>query len=153
MGSIASQITSITVVYSSVYSGADQRKHQSSASLAFMRGIHRRPVNSPHKGPVTRIMFHLMTSSWPRYPQSYVAYEMVLNIWIITYTINYTTVNSYIVPYEFIPGHESIYAYIYIHEYFFLYNHKHFCSPFCWSTLDLPTASRFIGGCRCTGTK
>ena len=37
--------------------GADQRKHQSSASLAFVRGIHRRPVNSPHKGPVTRKMF------------------------------------------------------------------------------------------------
>ena len=57
MGSIASQITSITIVYSSVYSSADQRKHQSSASLAFVRGIRRRPVNSPHKGPVTRKMF------------------------------------------------------------------------------------------------
>ena len=45
-----------------VYSGAYQRKHQSSASLAFMRGIHRWPVNSSHKGPVTR-KFHLMTSS------------------------------------------------------------------------------------------
>ena len=39
------------------YSGTDQRKHQSSASLAFVRGIHRRPVNSPHKWPVTRKMF------------------------------------------------------------------------------------------------
>ena len=57
MGSIASQITSLTTVYSSFYSGADQRKHQSSASLAFVRGIHRRPVNSPHNGPVTRKMF------------------------------------------------------------------------------------------------
>ena len=57
MSAIASQITSLTIVYSSVYSGADQRKHQSSASLAFVRGIHRRPVNSPHKGPVTRKMF------------------------------------------------------------------------------------------------
>ena len=37
--------------------GADQRKHQSSMSLAFVRGIHRWPVNSPHKGPVTRKMF------------------------------------------------------------------------------------------------
>ena len=37
--------------------GGDQRKHQSSASLAFVRGIHRWPVNSPHKGPVTRKMF------------------------------------------------------------------------------------------------
>ena len=35
----------------------DQRKHQRSASLAFVRGIHRGPVNSPHKWPVTRKMF------------------------------------------------------------------------------------------------
>ena len=51
-GEMASQITSLTIVYSNVHSGADQRKHQSSASLAFVRGIHRWPVNSPHKGPV-----------------------------------------------------------------------------------------------------
>ena len=57
MGAITSQITSLTIVYSTVYSDADQRKHQSSASLAFVRGIHRRPVNSPHKWPVTRKMF------------------------------------------------------------------------------------------------
>ena len=57
LNSIASQITSLTIVYSAVYSAADQRKHQSSASLAFVRGIHRGPVNSPHKGPVTRKMF------------------------------------------------------------------------------------------------
>ena len=54
---MASQITSLTVVYSTVYSDGDQRKHQSSASLAFVRGIHRGPVNSPHKVPVTRKMF------------------------------------------------------------------------------------------------
>ena len=41
MGAIASQITSLTIVYSTVYSDADQRKHQSAASLAFVRGIHR----------------------------------------------------------------------------------------------------------------
>ena len=40
-----------------VCSAADQRKHQSSASLGFVRGIHRWPVNSLHKGPVTRKMF------------------------------------------------------------------------------------------------
>ena len=57
MGAIASQITSLTIVYSIVYSDSDQRKHQSSASLAFVRGIHRGPVNSPHKWPVTRKMF------------------------------------------------------------------------------------------------
>ena len=57
MGTISSQITSLTIVYSTVYSDADQRKHQSSASLAFVRGIHRGPVNSPHKWPVARKMF------------------------------------------------------------------------------------------------
>ena len=57
MGEIASQITSLSIVYSIVYSDADQRKHQSSAALAFVRGIHRGPVNSPHKWPVTRKMF------------------------------------------------------------------------------------------------
>ena len=56
MDPIASQITSLTIVYSIVYTSADQRKHQSSASLAFVRGIHRGPVNSPHKWPVTRKM-------------------------------------------------------------------------------------------------
>ena len=57
MSFMASQITSLTIVYSTVHSDADQRKHQSSASLAFVRGIHRGPVNSPHKWPVTRKMF------------------------------------------------------------------------------------------------
>ena len=57
MNTIASQITSLTIVFLTVNSGTDQRKHQSSASLAFVRGIHRRPVNPPHKGPVTRKMF------------------------------------------------------------------------------------------------
>ena len=57
MGEMASQITSLTIVYSTVYSGADQRKHQSFASLAFVRGIHRCPINSPHKGLVTRKRF------------------------------------------------------------------------------------------------
>ena len=53
----ASLITSLTIVYSTVYSDANHRKHHSPASLAFVRGIHRRPVNSPHKWPVTRKMF------------------------------------------------------------------------------------------------
>ena len=57
MGAIASQITNLTILYSTIYSGADQRKPQSSASLAFVCGIHRGPVNSPHKWPVTRKMF------------------------------------------------------------------------------------------------
>ena len=57
MDSIASQITSLTIVYSTVHSGADQSKHQSSASLAFVWEIHRWPVNFPHKWPITRKMF------------------------------------------------------------------------------------------------
>ena len=57
MSTMAAQITRLTIAYSTVYSGADQRKHQSSASLAFVGGIRRWPVNSPHKGPVTRKMF------------------------------------------------------------------------------------------------
>ena len=57
IGAMASQITSLTSVCSTVYSDADQRKHQSSASLAFVREIHRWPVNSPHKWPVTRKVF------------------------------------------------------------------------------------------------
>ena len=65
MGAMASKITSRKILYSTVHSGADQRKHQSSASLAILRWIHRWPVTSPHKWPVTRKMFPLMTSPWP----------------------------------------------------------------------------------------
>ena len=61
---MASQIISLTIVYSTIYSAADQSNHQSSASLAFVQVIHRSPVNSRHKGPVTRKMFPLMASSW-----------------------------------------------------------------------------------------
>ena len=57
LSTIASLITSLTIVYSTVYSDADQRRHQSPVSLAFVWGIHRRPVDSPHKWPVTRKMF------------------------------------------------------------------------------------------------
>ena len=53
----ASQITGPTSVYSTICSSADQTNHQSFASLAFVRGINWRPVNSPHKGLVTQKMF------------------------------------------------------------------------------------------------
>ena len=59
MSVVPSQITGVTIVYSAAYLGADQRKHQSSASLAFVRGIHHWPVKSPHKGPVTWKKFPL----------------------------------------------------------------------------------------------
>ena len=57
MSALVSQNTGLTIAYSTVYSGADQRKHQSSTSLAFVWGIHWWLVNSPHKGPVTRTKF------------------------------------------------------------------------------------------------
>ena len=50
-------ITSLLIVYWTIYSRADQRKQQSLALLAFVRGIHRWPVKSPHIGPVTPKMF------------------------------------------------------------------------------------------------
>ena len=64
MTTVASQITSLTVVYSTVYSDADQRKHQSSASLAFVRGIHRDRWIPRTKGQLRGKCLHLMTSSW-----------------------------------------------------------------------------------------
>ena len=57
MSTMASQVTSLTITYSSVCSGAGKKTHQISASLAFVRGIHRWPANSLRKGPVTRKMF------------------------------------------------------------------------------------------------
>ena len=75
MGTMASQITSLMIFYSTIYSDTDQRKHQSSASLVFVRGIHRWPVNSPHKRPVMRKIFSFddvimlndsdLTYKWP----------------------------------------------------------------------------------------
>ena len=57
MSEMASQITSFSIVCSTVCPGENQRKHHSSASLAFVSGIHRWPLKSPHKGSVTRKMF------------------------------------------------------------------------------------------------
>ena len=77
------EFASFTNDYSSVYSGADQRKHQSSASLAFVRGIHRWPVNSPHKGLVTRKMFpfdDIIMSIL------YLKYSEWCDVWVIMHT-------------------------------------------------------------------
>ena len=63
MTTTASQITNLTVVYSTVYSDADQRKYQSSASLAIVWGIHRSRWIPRTKGQLRRKCFHLMTSS------------------------------------------------------------------------------------------
>ena len=86
MGAIASQITSLTIVYPTVYSDADHRKYQSSASLAIVPWIHRGPVNSPHKWPVTRkmvpwihvIMDHVCRIRW-------VKQRVVIITWAITF--------------------------------------------------------------------
>ena len=64
MTTTAAQITSLTVVYSTVYSDANQRNHQSSASLAFVWGIHRDRWIPRTKGQLRGKCFHLMTSSW-----------------------------------------------------------------------------------------
>ena len=72
MSTTVSQIIGVWIVYSTVCSFANQRKHQSSATLAFVRGIDRWPVKSPHKGPVTRkvlpfddvIMNHTILMIW-----------------------------------------------------------------------------------------
>ena len=75
MDTIASQITSLAIVFSTVYLDIDQRKHQSSASLAFVWGIHRGPVNSPHKWPVMWKMFpfddgimNALDKAWVMFP-------------------------------------------------------------------------------------
>ena len=54
MSTVAYLITGVSIICSTVCSGADQRKHQSSTSLVCVRGIHRWPLDSPHKGTVTR---------------------------------------------------------------------------------------------------
>ena len=59
ISTMASQLTSCSIVYWNVCLGADQRKFQISASLPYLRGIHRWPVNSPYKGPVMRKMLPL----------------------------------------------------------------------------------------------
>ena len=72
MSTMAFQMTGVLSVNPTVCSGTDHRKHQSSASLAFVRGIHRRPVNSRHKGAVMRkmcpfddvFMYNPLTNIW-----------------------------------------------------------------------------------------
>ena len=87
MNTMASQNTTLTIVYSTVYSGADQRKHQSSASLAFVRVIHRGLVNSPHKWPVTQKMFPFddviiafmaVASGWRRFSFQWITTELLM---------------------------------------------------------------------------
>ena len=95
MGMIASQIISLTVVYSTVYSGTNQRQHQSSTSLAFVRGIHRWPVNSPHKRPVTQ----KNVSIWWRHHDRSVFITVISNghhgtysaVWLVSHGLAWLT--------------------------------------------------------------
>ena len=72
MGTIASKITSFTIVYSTVYSDADQRKYQSSASLAFVQG------NSPEAG---------------EFPAQMASYEENVSIWWRLHVLSRLTFN------------------------------------------------------------
>ena len=93
MSTMASQITSVSIVYSTVCTGPDQRKHQRSVSLAFVRGIHQWPVNSLHKGPVTRKIFpyddvimsyNIPALTWPHLvPTSHASTSDVINVCLL----------------------------------------------------------------------
>ena len=67
LGPIAPQITSLMIVYSTIYSDADQRKHQSSASLAFVWGIHRDPVQMASNAENVSIRWRHHDSLWKGY--------------------------------------------------------------------------------------
>ena len=92
MSTMASQITGVSFIYSSVCTGAEQIKHQISALLAFVRIIHRWPLNAPHKGSVMRKMLpwwrhqyldvaHPMMTSWHEIPS--VLLECPHNVWVL----------------------------------------------------------------------
>ena len=88
MEAMASRITSLTIVYSIVYSDADQRKHQSSATLAFVWGIHRGSVNSPHKWPVTRKMFPFDDVIMNRHVLVILKASALLSLWVAMYCLH-----------------------------------------------------------------
>ena len=91
MTTIASQITSLTVVYSTVYPNADQRKHQSSASLAFVWGIHRDRWIPRTKGQLRGKCLHLMTSSWSLSPTKW--YLILIACFMIRIIVNWNYIS------------------------------------------------------------
>ena len=113
MSTIASQITSLTIVHSTVYSGADQRKHQSSASLAFVREIHRGPVNSPHKGPVTRKMSPFDDVIMPYVNTIYIGLWMQFWSYIHKTYLNIQIIHTYM---------HTLFGIVFIHIYTSLYH-------------------------------
>ena len=101
---MASQITSLAIVYLTGNSGAGQRKYQSSASLAFVQGIHRWPVNSPHKWPVTRKIFpfdDVIIESWKysthcqscKYSTDWLSTDYDW-LWILTHLLIYCSIQN-----------------------------------------------------------
>ena len=85
MSAMVSQNTSIAIVYSTVYSGADQRKHQSSESLTFVQGFHRWLVNSLHKWPVMWKMFtfeDIIMCLWSVCMQMHRNLKMLMDRWM-----------------------------------------------------------------------
>ena len=106
IGMISSQITSLTIVFSTVYLDTDQRKHQSSPSLAFVRAIHRRPVNSLHKWPVMRKMFP--------FDDVIMIIKMLVILWIShSYLTDVTTAELWLLLLSYINVIERICRYFY----------------------------------------
>ena len=97
MDTKAFQITSPTIVYSIVYSGTDQREHQCSASLAFLQGIHRWPVNSLHKWPITRKMFPfddvIMAGAGGCCKIGYVPPKLIINSNLAKFNLSITSIS------------------------------------------------------------
>ena len=111
MSAMASQITGVSIVCWTVWSGADQRKHQSSASLAFVRGIHRWPVDSPHKGPVkgvSIVCWTLCSGADQRKYQSSVSLAFVRGIhrWPVD-SPNKGPVTRKMFPFDYVIMHKS----------------------------------------------
>ena len=121
MTMMVTQVTSLRIIYSTVYSGADKRKHHSSASLAFVRGIHRWPVNSLHIGPVTRKMFPFDdVIMWPCYNGTLTVFQHVHQglfmfskkpwlLWLLCYWYLCITINP--LRAKFFRGNINIYLY------------------------------------------
>ena len=120
MSATASWFASVLIVCSFVCWGEDQRKYQSSASLAFVRGSHWWPVDSPHRGPVMRKCFH-STTSWWKY--------MLLNqsqMFFVTYVVVLTI--------SFISSKKDSTRYNYLPV---AWLHQRFCLTAVWVTVRL----------------
>ena len=78
MSTMASQITSLTIVYSTVYSGADHRKHQSSALMAFVRGNHRWLAQEASNAENVSIWWrhHVVATAYLAYPTVNLLFEL-----------------------------------------------------------------------------